>query len=118
MPANGKHTAVGDVVASARWADPSSHTLRWLARLLREEGVNLVAATTSELARGTPVWVDASADVVEVQRLMAHNHIRSVAVLENGAMVGMVDLVDLALRDDLGHGPGAAGTEGKGANAP
>jgi CBS domain-containing protein len=110
MPAEHKPTAVGDVVASARAADPAPSTLRWLARLLRSEGVNLVDATTCELGRGTPVWVDARADVVDVQRLMAVNHIRSLPVLEGGEFVGVLDLVDLALRDDLaeGNGPNAA----------
>jgi CBS domain-containing protein len=112
MPANDKRTVVGDVVAAARWADPSAATLEWLARLLRAEGVDLLRATSRELARGTPVWVDARADLVEVQRLMAANHIRSVPVLEDGEVVGIVDFVELALREDLGEPDGSGAIAG------
>jgi CBS domain-containing protein len=94
---------VGDVVASARWVDPSPDTLRWLARLLRAEGADLLAVTSSQLARGTPVWVDVSADVVEVQRVMAEHHIRSAPVLDGGEVVGIVDLVELALLGETGE---------------
>jgi CBS domain-containing protein len=89
---------VGDLMASSRWLDPSSETLKWLASLLRNEGLNLMAATTSELERGTPVYVEADADLDEVQRRMARNHIRRLPVVDNGHLVGVIDLVDLALR--------------------
>ena len=88
-----------DVVASSAWADPESETLRWLARLLRDEGVDLMSATSRELQRGTPVYVKGDADVVTVQRLMAQNHIRSLPVVDCGRLVGVVDLVELAMMD-------------------
>ncbi|MGH2747813.1 MAG: CBS domain-containing protein, partial [Actinomycetota bacterium] len=89
---------VGDLMASSRWLDPSTDTLKWLASLLRDEGLDLMAATTSELERGTPVYVEADADLDEVQRRMARNHIRRLPVVDNGHLVGVIDLVDLALR--------------------
>ncbi len=96
MPAEGPDRVVRDVVAVQRW-EPASDAMRGSARLLRAEGVDLLAATTCDLARGTPVYVEASADVVAVQRRMAENHIRSVPVLDDGCVVGVVDLVALAL---------------------
>jgi CBS domain-containing protein len=109
MPANGKHTVVGEVVAAKSWADSSSDVFEWSARCLRNDGVDLVAATRGQLARGTPVYVEASADVLQVQRLMATNHIRSVPVLDNGSVVGVVDLVELALMTDATEdGPAGA----------
>jgi CBS domain-containing protein len=92
-------TSVGEVVAS-RWADPSSDAFEGSARLLLDEGVDLLAASSRELSRGTPVYVQASADVVAVQRRMARNHIRSVPVLEGGRLIGCVDLLELALLID------------------
>jgi hypothetical protein len=109
MPGDGKHTVVGDVVAAKSWADSSSDVFEWSARCLRSDGVNLVSATPGELARGTPVYVEASADVLQVQRLMAGNHIRSVPVLDNGSVVGVVDLVELALMTDSGEGDASQG---------
>lgn len=73
----------------------------WPVRLLRDEGVNLMNASEFELRRGTPVYVDAGADVLEVQRKMAHFHIRVLPVLDGEEAVGIVDLVDLALHEDL-----------------
>ena len=96
MPVNSRPTVVGDVVASRGWNDPSS---RGLARLLRAEGVDLLSATALELRRGTPVYVDVGACMLEVQRVMATNHIRSVPVLSNGRVVGVLDLVELAELD-------------------
>lgn len=94
------------MVSPKSWADPSSDVFEWSARCLRADGVDLVAATSHELARGTPVYVESSAAVVEVQRLMATNHIRSVPVLDNGQVIGVVDLVELALMTDaLGGDP-------------
>jgi CBS domain-containing protein len=102
VPPKDARTVVGDVVAGNSWTDPNSQGLEWLARLLLSEGVDLLSATACDLARGTPVYVDARACALEVQRIMAINLIRSVPVVDAGRVIGMIDLVDLALRDDLG----------------
>ena len=96
MAHGGKGISVGEVVASQGWAYAFPEALEGPARLLLEEGVDLLAATTCELARGTPIYVRASADVVSVQRCMAQHHIRSVPVLAAGRLIGCVDLVELA----------------------
>ncbi|MGH2698353.1 MAG: CBS domain-containing protein [Actinomycetota bacterium] len=90
---------VREVVSSKPWVDPSSDTLEWLASLLQTEGVDLMSATFIELQRGTPVYVDGEADVVEVQRLMARNHIRSLPVTQAGRVIGIIDLLELAMMD-------------------
>ena len=55
------------------------------------------------LERGTPVYAQSDADVLEVQRLMAKNHIRMLPVVKDGRVLGVVDLVELAMREDLGQ---------------
>jgi len=91
---------VSDVITSKPWVDPSSDGLEWLASLLQSEGVDLMCATFTELRRGTPVYVDGEADVLEVQRLMARNHIRSLPVVSAGSVVGVIDLLELAMMDE------------------
>ncbi len=83
--------------------------MQWSARLLREEGVDLLAATSCDLARGTPVYVEAGADVVAVGRRMAENHIRSAPVLDDGRVVGSVELAELALHTELAAPPTSSG---------
>ncbi len=90
---------VSEVITSKAWVDPSSDTLEWLASLLQTEGVDLMRATFTELQRGTPVYVDGEADVLEVQRLMARNHIRNLPVVSAGSVIGIVDLLELAMMD-------------------
>jgi CBS domain-containing protein len=99
---------VREVIASKPWSDPSSDTLEWLARLLQSEGVDLMCATFTELQRGTPVYVDGEADILVVQRLMARNHIRSLPVVNDGTVIGIIDLLELAMMDDI---PGLAPEE-------
>lgn len=70
--------------------------LGWLGRLLLDEGTDLEGAVFLQLERGTPVYVRAEADLQDVQRLMARNHIRSVTVLSEGIPVGILDFVELA----------------------
>ena len=53
--------------------------------------------TASELARGTPIWVDAQADTDEVLRLMTEYKIRRVPVVENERLVGIISEADIAL---------------------
>jgi CBS domain-containing protein len=91
-----------DVVTPGPWeSGGSTETVDWLASLLRADGVNLSEVTAEQLRRGSPVYVEASADLVEVQRLMAFHHIRLLPVLRDGTLIGVVDLVQLAARDDL-----------------
>ena len=92
-------TRVREVITSKPWVDPSSDALEWLASLLQTEGVDLMQATFTELQRGTPVYVDGEADVLEVQRLMARNHIRSIPVVSAGRVIGIIDLLELAMMD-------------------
>lgn len=95
---------ISDVVGAAGRVDSSSTTLSWLAELLRDEGIDLMEASDGALRRGTPVYVDADADVVEVQRRMAESHIRRLPVVKDGQLVGIVDLLDLAQMEDLAPG--------------
>jgi CBS domain-containing protein len=91
---------VSEVITSKPWVDPSSDGLEWLASLLQSEGVDLMCATFTELQRGTPVYVDGDADVLEVQKLMARNHIRSLPVVSSGSVIGIIDLLELAMMDE------------------
>ena len=89
---------LGDLVALRKWSGASKETLEWLGHLLSDEGIDLTSATEDELARGTAVYATTDADLVEVQRLMARHHILRLPVLSDGSLVGIVDLVELALR--------------------
>lgn len=89
---------VGDLVALRKWSGASKETLEWLGRLLSQEGIDLTTASEAELARGTSVYATADADLVEVQRLMARHHILRLPVVADGRLIGIVDLVELALR--------------------
>ncbi|MGI8708008.1 MAG: CBS domain-containing protein [Actinomycetota bacterium] len=90
---------VGDVLTRGQWEGGPPETLKWLARLLRDEGTDLMTASSSELERGTPVYVDADADLNEVQRRMAMSHIRRIPVVDKGHLLGLIDLLDLAMLD-------------------
>lgn len=92
---------IGDMLASGNFDASSQESREWLVRLLRDEGVDLLDADPEQLKRGTPVYVHGEADVVEVQRRMAQNHIRVLPVVSGDEVVGLVDLVELAMRDDL-----------------
>ena len=93
-------TRVRDVIGSSDWSEGQSSTMEWLATLLQDEGVDLMQASEAELVRGTPVFVEAAAGVNEVQRRMAQKHIRRLPVVEDGCLVGIIDLVDLAMHSD------------------
>jgi CBS domain-containing protein len=93
---------LSEVVTPGPWEGTgSTDTVEWLARLLRADGVNLAAVTAEQIRRGTPVYVEADADLMEVQRLMALHHIRLLPVISDGVLMGVVDLVELARREDL-----------------
>lgn len=86
---------VEDAVTTADAGEP----LAALGRLVRAEGVDLLDARPDELARGTPVYVDGGADLLAVQRRMAECHVRRVLVVRGDDVVGILDLVELALGD-------------------
>jgi CBS domain-containing protein len=58
------------------------------------EGRNPAEMTAGELANGAPRCADADAE--QVVRTMRNHRIRSVPVLENQRMVGMISEADLA----------------------
>lgn len=94
-------TPISHYVGAGPWDGAAPETLRWLAELLRGEGVDLSSVTSEDLKRGTAVYVEATAPAVEVQRRMAVHHIRVLPVLDGEALLGVVDLVELAGREDL-----------------
>ncbi|MGI5354893.1 CBS domain-containing protein [Streptomyces sp. CA-252508] len=52
--------------------------------------------TAADMAKGTPRWIDANADVEEVLREMKNHRIRRIPVIENKRLVGMISEADLA----------------------
>lgn len=66
------------------------------------EGRDPGTVTAGDLARGTPIWVDAQADTSEVLRLMEENTIRRLPVMDNQRLIGMISEADLATH--LGQG--------------
>ncbi|WP_405493504.1 CBS domain-containing protein [Streptomyces sp. NBC_00096] len=52
--------------------------------------------TAGEMAKGTPRWIDAGADVGEVLEEMQSYQIRRLPVIENKRLVGMISEADLA----------------------
>ena len=52
--------------------------------------------TAGEMARGTPIWVDADAETDEVLELMIDSGIRRLPVIEDHRLVGMISEADLA----------------------
>ncbi|CAM5422219.1 hypoxic response protein 1 [Streptomyces avidinii] len=58
--------------------------------------------TAGDMARGTPRWIDAGADVSEVLEEMQSHQIRRLPVIRDKRLVGMISEADLAkhLSDD------------------
>ncbi|MGW7368303.1 CBS domain-containing protein [Streptomyces sp. NPDC054841] len=52
--------------------------------------------TAGDMAKGTPRWIDAEADVDEVLHEMQDHQIRRLPVIENKRLVGMISEADLA----------------------
>ncbi|WAX80606.1 CBS domain-containing protein [Streptomyces sp. KMM 9044] len=52
--------------------------------------------TAGEMAKGTPRWIGADADVDEVLREMQTHRIRRLPVIEDKRLVGMISEADLA----------------------
>jgi CBS domain-containing protein len=60
------------------------------------EGKEARAVHASQLAQGTPVWVDADADTSEILRTMKEHKVRRLPVIENHRLVGIVAQADVA----------------------
>lgn len=60
------------------------------------EGRDPETMTAQELARGTPIWVDAGSDISDALRLMEQHKIRRLPVIDNHRLVGMISEADVA----------------------
>jgi CBS domain-containing protein len=60
------------------------------------EGLDPSETTALDLARGTPIWVDADADTAEVLDLMIESGIRRLPVIKEKKLIGMISEADLA----------------------
>ncbi|MEU7277538.1 CBS domain-containing protein [Streptomyces sp. NPDC045431] len=60
------------------------------------EGRDPARVTAGDMAKGTPRWIDANADVSEVLTMMKDHQIRRLPVIENKRLVGMISEADLA----------------------
>ncbi|MFF3905410.1 CBS domain-containing protein [Streptomyces sp. NPDC001848] len=125
-------TTAGDIMhRGAQWI-PAHETLDRAAQLMRELNVGALPisdenerlcgiltdrdivvgcvamghdpshVTAGDLAKGTPRWIDADADVGEVLHEMEEHQIRRLPVIHNKRLVGMISESDLAehLTDD------------------
>ena len=63
-------------------------------------GLDPAMMTAGDLARGTPIWVDADADTDQVLDMMIDSDVRRVPVIEDHRLVGMISEADLAIRLD------------------
>ncbi|WP_067128139.1 CBS domain-containing protein [Microtetraspora malaysiensis] len=59
-------------------------------------GKSCAEVKASELAQGTPVWIDADADLDDALQTMEEHQIRRLPVLENHRLVGVISEADLA----------------------
>ncbi|MEU3944867.1 CBS domain-containing protein [Streptomyces sp. NPDC029526] len=125
-------TTAGDIMhRGAQWI-PAHETLDRAAQLMRELNVGALPisdenerlcgiltdrdivvgcvamgrdpsrVTAGEMAKGTPRWIDADADVGEVLQEMQEHRIRRLPVIRDKRLVGMISEADLAqhLTDD------------------
>jgi CBS domain-containing protein len=59
-------------------------------------GVDPSTVTAGQLAQGSPVTIDPTADVNDVLKLMGQNKIRRLPVIDKREVVGMISEADLA----------------------
>jgi CBS domain-containing protein len=70
------------------------------------EGKDPSRTEAGELAEGTPVWIDADAELDRALKLMAEHDIRRLPVIEEHRLVGIISQADIARR----LGPAEAGS--------
>jgi len=61
-------------------------------------GLDPQETTVDMLAKRTPIWVDASADINDVLQAMEEHKVRRLPVVENQQVVGVISEADLATR--------------------
>ncbi|MCL6733722.1 CBS domain-containing protein [Streptomyces neyagawaensis] len=119
-------TTAGDIMhRGAQWI-PSHETLDRAAQLMRQLNVGALPisdenerlcgiitdrdivvgcvamghdpsrVTAGDLAKGTPRWIDADADISEVLEEMKEHQIRRLPVIHNKRLVGMISEADIA----------------------
>ncbi|MEU6365842.1 CBS domain-containing protein [Streptomyces sp. NPDC046931] len=59
-------------------------------------GHNPSRVTAGDMAKGTPCWIDANADVGDVLQEMEDHQIRRLPVIDDKRLVGMISEADLA----------------------
>jgi CBS domain-containing protein len=62
------------------------------------EGHDPILTTAGDLARGTPIWVDAETATDEVLELMIDSGIRRIPVTDGHRIVGIISEADLAMQ--------------------
>ncbi|MCP2274924.1 CBS domain-containing protein [Nocardia amikacinitolerans] len=60
------------------------------------EGHDPSRVRAGDLAKGTPRWVDADAELQQVLDIMEQNQIKRLPVMENKRLIGMISEADLA----------------------
>ncbi|MCP2290167.1 CBS domain-containing protein [Nocardia amikacinitolerans] len=60
------------------------------------EGHDPSRVRAGDLAKGTPHWVDADAELQQVLDIMEQNQIKRLPVMENKRLIGMISEADLA----------------------
>jgi CBS domain-containing protein len=60
------------------------------------QGKDPDATEVAELAEGTPIWVEADADVDHAVELMATHNVRRLPVIEEHQLVGIISQADIA----------------------
>ncbi len=60
------------------------------------EGHDPQTTTAHDVAHGTPIWVNAGADIGDVLRTMEQYKIRRLPVIDNDRLVGMISEADVA----------------------
>lgn len=98
MPPTPIISAVQSRAVSIEWSDIDEVSGRSLADILRREGVDLGKDAKATLHPGTPVYVHSEADVSRILPRLARSNCRIVPVLENGSLVGLIDLADAKAR--------------------
>lgn len=63
------------------------------------EGKDLTSIKASDIMSANPVSVEPNVDIHEASRIMSENQIRRLPVIDNGKLVGMLALGDLAVEN-------------------